>query len=317
MINQNNGGCDALTQKITYVDRKRSEKGLHGAGMPWWTNSKANLVLVPIFSTMDGMVLYSIFDECLMQSVLMGIVMAFGVAVVLNILPLIIARFVHAAMDRTVKHAVLIMTIFIAGFLLIYGGTVYLRFSYSDMYGHESQSMTLENTVSNNNKDADNDLNSNMDDSKGNAVALLLSISPFITSLLGFGIAFASDDETRKKVEYLELEKIEIDEKILDTQAAIEQMEYAMKEGVEWDLEADEQTMNAAIEEIIARCNILKALARLYLAEYLANPSATTKVSQEMLIANEKSSDGGHSEAKTKSNSENPVEVILSTPVLV
>ncbi len=288
MAIHNIGGCDALNQKITYGDRKTIRKGFHKAGMPWWTNGNANLILVPIFSIMDGMVLFSIFDECLTQSALMGIVMAFGVGVVLNILPLIIARFVHAAFDKTAKHAVLMMSIFISGFLLIYGSTVYLRFAYSDMYGQENQTAALENTVSNE-PGYNESAKTSSSNKKGIAVVLLLSISPLITSLLGFGIAYVSDDEIRKKVEYLEFEKIEIDEKISDTQAAITQMENAMNEGVQRDLDLDEQSMNASIDEIITRCDILKALARHYLAEYLSDPSATTKLSQEMLIESDNS----------------------------
>lgn len=301
MAIHNNGGCDALTQKVTYKDRKTERQGFHKSGMPWWTSGKANLILVPIFSAMDGMVLFSIFDECLTQSVLMGIIMAFGVAVVLNILPLIIARFVHAAFEKTAKNAVLMMCIFIAGFLLIYGGTVYLRFAYSDMYGQESQSMKLENTVSDEGMYTASN-NSSSDSSKGTAVVLLLSISPLITSLLGFGIAYVSDDETRKKIEYLEIEKIEIDDKISDTQAAITQMENARNEGVKRDLELDEMAMDAAIEEIVARCDILKSLARLYLSEYLANPSATSKISQEMLV---ESGDAGGDTYEAVSEDEN------------
>lgn len=301
MAIHNNGGCDALTQKVTYKDRKTERQGFHKSGMPWWTSGKANLILVPIFSAMDGMVLFSIFDECLTQSVLMGIIMAFGVAVVLNILPLIIARFVHAAFEKTAKNAVLMMCIFIAGFLLIYGGTVYLRFAYSDMYGQESQSMELENTVSDEEMYTTSN-NSSSDSSKGTAVVLLLSISPLITSLLGFGIAYVSDDETRKKIEYLEIEKIEIDEKISDTQAAITQMENALNEGVKRDLDLDEMAMDAAIEEIVARCDILKSLARLYLSEYLANPSATSKISQEMLV---ESADSGEETCEVVSEDEN------------
>ena len=227
----NNGGCDALTQKVTYSDRKRERQEFHKSGMPWWASGKANLILVPTFSVMDGMVLFSIFDECLTQSVLMGIIMAFGVAVILNVLPLIIARFVHAAFEKTTKNAILMMCIFIVGFILIYGGTVYLRFAYSDMYGQESQSMELENVVSDEKMYTVSN-NSSSDSSKGTAVVLLLSISPLITSLLGFGIAYVSDDETKRKIEYLEIEKIEIDEKISDTQAAITQMENALNEGV-------------------------------------------------------------------------------------
>lgn len=78
----------------------------------------------------------------------MSIVMAFGVAVVLNILPLVIAKFLHGAIYKTTKHGLTMFAVFVAGFLLVYGGTVYLRFAYSDMYEQENQSMTLENTVS-------------------------------------------------------------------------------------------------------------------------------------------------------------------------
>lgn len=283
MAIHNNGGCDALIQKVTYKDRKTEKQVFHKTGMPWWTSGKANFILVPIFSAMDGMVLFSIFDECLTQNVLMGIIMAFGIAVVLNILPLIIARFVHAAFEKTAKNAVLLMSIFIAGFILIYGGTVYLRFAYSDMYGQENQSMELENAVSDEEMHTSSN-NSMSDSSKGTAVVLLLSISPLITSLLGFGIAYISDDEMRKKINFLEIQKIEIDEKISDTQAAITQIENALNDGVKRDLGLDEMAMEAAIEEIVARCDILKSLARFYLSEYLANPSATSKISQEMLV---------------------------------
>lgn len=277
------GGCDALNQKITYTDRKSDKQREHKAGMPWWSSGKANLILVPIFSAMDGMVLYSIFDECLTQSVLMGIIMAFGIAVVLNILPLIIARFVHAAFEKTTKNATFMMSIFIAGFLLIYGGTVYLRFAYSDMYGQESQSMELENTVSDEELYVSDD-SSTSSNKKGTAVVLLLSLSPLITSLLGFGIAYVGDDELRKKIEELEIAKIESDEKIADTKAAIMQMESAIDGGVQSALDLDEELMDATIQEVIARCDRLKALARLYLAEYLKNPSATSKISQEMRV---------------------------------
>ena len=252
--------------------------------MPWWTSGRANLILIPIFSAMDGMVLYSIFDECLTQSVAMGIIMAMGVAVVLNVLPLVIAKFLHAAFDKTAKHANVMVGIFLAGFILIYAATVYLRFAYSDMYGQENQSTTLENTVSNNEESVTAKEDSVADNAKGIAVVVLLSISPLITSLLGFGIAYVGDDETRKKIEYLEIEKIEIEEKISDTQAAIKQLEYVVNEEIEKDLVIDAEAMNAAIGETITRCDVLKALARLYLAEYLKNPSATSKISQEMRV---------------------------------
>ena len=216
----------------------------------------------------------------------MSIVMAFGVAVVLNILPLVIAKFLHGAIYKTTKHGLTMFAVFVAGFLLVYGGTVYLRFAYSDMYEQENQSMTLENTVSEEKVENGTENVQEISEKrrKSMAVVTLLSISPLITSLLGFAIAYVSDDEIRRKVECLELEKIEIDEKISEIDAAIAQMEHYMEEGIERELTFDEQAMNAAEDEIIARGNVMKAQARFILAEFLSNPQATTKLSEEMLL---------------------------------
>jgi len=216
----------------------------------------------------------------------MSIVMAFGVAVVLNILPLVIAKFLHGAIYKTTKHGLTMFAVFVAGFLLVYGGTVYLRFAYSDMYEQENQSMTLENTVSEEKVENGTENVQEISEKrrKSMAVVTLLSISPLITSLLGFAIAYVSDDEIHRKVECLELEKIEIDEKISEIDAAIAQMEHYMEEGIERELTFDEQAMNAAEDEIIARGNVMKAQARFILAEFLSNPQATTKLSEEMLL---------------------------------
>ena len=54
----NHGGCAILNEMITYPDRKETRKKFQKTGMPWWSNEKANLLLVPIFSAMDGTVLY-------------------------------------------------------------------------------------------------------------------------------------------------------------------------------------------------------------------------------------------------------------------
>ena len=278
---QNYGGVKAAERENDYSKRMEGIDKEHKVEDPWWATSKANLILVPIFSIMDGMVLFSIFDACLTQSAAMGIVMAFGVAVVLNVLPLIIAKFVHQAIYKTKRQALTMLLICMTGFFLIFGGTVVLRFAYSDMYETESQSMQLENTVSNETTtevEADEDSKN-----KSIAVVILLSLSPLVTSIIGFGIAFISDDEVRRRFEYHERRDIELDEAISDLEAAIK----TMNSDVERDIQLDEDAMNAAIEEIIAKADTLKALARHYLAEYLADPRATSKLSAEMRLQNE------------------------------
>lgn len=59
----NHGGCAILNEMITYPDRKETRKNFrkqecHGGVM------KSQSSLVPIFSAMDGTVLYSIMEEC-------------------------------------------------------------------------------------------------------------------------------------------------------------------------------------------------------------------------------------------------------------
>lgn len=275
---QNYGGVKAAERENDYFKRLESIDREHAMEDPKWATPKANLILVPIFSLMDGMVLFSIFDTCLTQSAFMGIVMAFGVAVVLNVLPLIIAKFAHQVIYRIKRQALTMLLICLTGFLLIFIGTVILRFAYSDMYETESQSVQLENTVSN---DTDSEeVADESDKSKSLAVVILLSLSPLVTSVIGFSIAYISDDEVRKRYEYYERRDIELDEAISDLEAAIE----TMNSDTDRDLRLDEDSMNAAIEEIIARTDTLKALARHYLAEYLADPSATSKLSAEMLV---------------------------------
>lgn len=278
---QNYGGVKAAERENDYSKRMEGIDKEHKVEDSWWATSKANLILVPIFSIMDGMVLFSIFDACLTQSAAMGIVMAFGVAVVLNVFPLIIAKFAHQAIYKTKRQALTMLLISITGFFLIFGGTVVLRFAYSDMYETESQSIQLENTVSNETTiESETDENSK---NKSIAVVILLSLSPLVTSIIGFGIAFISDDEVRRRFEYHERRDIELDEAISDLEAAIE----TMNSDVERDIKLDEDSMNAAIEEIIARADTLKALARHYLAEYLADPRATSKLSAEMRLRDE------------------------------
>lgn len=292
---QNYGGVKAAERENDYLKRMEAIDKEHGVEDPLWATPKANLILVPIFSIMDGMVLFSIFDACLTQSAVMGIVMAFGVAVVLNVLPLIIAKFAHQTIYKTKRQALTMLIICLTGFFLIFGGTVLLRFAYSDMYETENQSMQLENTVSNeDNVDVEED---DADKSKSMAVVTLLSLSPLVTSIIGFAIAFVSEDEVRRRFEYHERRDIELDEAISDLEAAIE----TMNSDVERDIRLDEESMNAAIEEIIARADMLKALARHYLAEYLADPRATSKLSAEMLV--EKNEEGESSCEDVKSES--------------
>lgn len=269
----NFGGVDAA-QPEKYRRMKEFEEDYHKKEDAWWAAPIVIVLLTVAFSVMDALVLYSVLDKAMMQSEMMGIIMALGIAAVLNIIPLLVAKFIHQAIYRTKRFALTLAILSVVAFVILFGGTVYLRYAYSDMYGGSS-STQLVNAVENEEENSSN----TTDTSKGLAVVLLLCLEPLVTSLVNFGLAYVSDDEIRKKIEELEIREIELKEGASDLEAALATMEN----NVQQDIDLDEQAMLAAKDEVAARCDILRAMARNLLAEHLANASATTKLSHEML----------------------------------
>ena len=250
----------------------------HGAEDAWWAKPFVIITLTIIFSVMDALVLYTVLDKAMLQSKEMGVIMALGIAVVLNIIPLVVAKFIHQAIYKTKRLSLLLAILSICAFLFLFGGTVYLRFAYSDMYGSSSASQ-LVNTVSN---EQDSSKNNSDSSEKGIAVVILLCLEPLVTSIVNFALAYLSDDELRKKIKELELREVELHEATSDLEAALATMNY----DIQLEMELDEIALQTAKDEIDARCNILKAIARSILAEHLANASATSKLGCEMLQNN-------------------------------
>lgn len=278
----NNYGGTKAAETEDFDKQKAAKKNEQKTRITWWGKPVAVVVLTIIFSCSDALVLYSIMDAALTQSAVMGIVMALSVAVVLNVIPIIIAQYIHKAIYKTEKYALLLSIIFVAGFLLLFAMTVHLRFAYSDMYGQEAQMMQLENTVSDEDLYATEYRQDNTNNSKGDAVVLLLAICPLITSIINFGLAYITDDELRSRKEFLEVRKIEIKSAINELEAALAQM----NRNVERDLELDKSMMLAARQDVIARGEMLKSIARCMLAQYLADPSAISKISGEIRVNN-------------------------------
>ena len=239
-----------------------------------WASPIVLILLTVFFSGMDGLVLYSLFEKALVQSQVMGIVMSFGVAVILNVLPLLVAKFIHQAISRTHRYALTMAVISVISFIVLFIGTVYLRYEYRDMYGTTGATQ-LVNTVSDESKEVDAQA---VDMEKADAIVLFLCLEPLVTSICNFALAYLSDYEIRKKKNSLEIQVQELQEAISDLEATVETMDY----DVEKEIWQDGKEMEIAIDEVVSRCDILRSLARLYLAEYLANPSATTELSHEL-----------------------------------
>lgn len=279
-------GVEALRSEKYFLPIE-SKKKYQEADLAWWSHPIVIVLITLSFTGMDGLVLFGIFDIVMTQSENMGLIMSYGIALVLNVIPLLVAKFVHQAIYGIKRYALLWTIINILAFVILFSSTVYLRFAYQDYYDISSSTEFVNSVGLNDEMKSDNTKNDTSNVSF--AIVLLLSVAPLVTSLINFSLAYLSDDELKKCLNALEIRNLELNEVISDCQAALETMDYDRLEM----LNLDENNLNCAKDSVIAKGEKMMALARLILAEHLANPSATTKLSNEKLNEQElnKSSD--------------------------
>ncbi len=237
-------------------------------------NEKFVLALTFGCAALDMLVLYSVLDKAMLQAAIMGKLMAFGIGLILNLIPVYESRLVKQAIYGIKRHAGIMAVIAGIAFFALYGATVYLRLVYHDMYGASGASQIV-NSLS------FGDLTTTVDpmqEKRGYAVVILLCIEPLATSLTCFVVAFLTDDELKRIMDVLEVQIFEEKYLIARTKAAL----TTMKRDTELELELDKKELDAAKELLLARGESLKAHARLLLAMFLKNPAATSKLSYEL-----------------------------------
>ncbi len=245
----------------------------HKAGKAFFMNVIVIAIVTLSFSGLDCLVIHNITDLAMMEDEIMGYVMAYGIALILNLIPLICAVFVHHAIYKTARFPWVFVVLLTGAFTALYVTTVILRLAYHDLYG-VSGAETLVNAVS-----SEIGTYAGATDSKrGYAVVLLLCVEPLSTSIVNFIVGYLADNPLRKKKECLEIQIVEEEAQIAFLTAKLE----TMKRDIMEELRIDEEQMMAAIAECICIGDVLKALAREYLAEYLANPPATSRLSHEL-----------------------------------
>ena len=263
-----------ITEKEYNKTMTQSVTEEHHYDISWWLIPLFLITFIMVSTSMDMMVLHDVMDKAMLQSKLMGMIMALGVGFVINMIPVYLPRLVHQAIYKTRRHAWAMVIISIIGFVILYGSTVILRFAYHDMYGTVAGQLINTVAAGESNRAETNDT------FKGYAVVILLCLEPLATSICNFIVSYLSDDPVRKEKETLELQITEEDGRIAILTAKLATMER----DIEQALQIDEDQMWAAIPECIAIGDILKAKARLYLAEYLADPQATTRLSHELPV---------------------------------
>lgn len=252
------------------------ERKLQKTEFSWWSSPAFIIFLTISMSVLDALVLYDILDQAMTQSEYMGKIVSFGIALVLNMIPLLIAKFAHQAIYRIKRGALALAIAASVSFVLLFAGTVVLRFAYQDQYG-----ASAENHIVNQVQTADTANTAETKDYKGLAVVILLSIEPLVTSLVNGCLAYISDDELRERINLLRRRKIELVECESDLKAYLSTAETAEARRNQL-LTLDEERKQAAAEEIRARCAVLKSRARVYLAEYLHDPVGASYVTASL-----------------------------------
>ena len=253
-----------------------NEKKLQKTEFAWWSAPTIIIFLTVSMSALDALVLYDIMDQVMTQSEIMGKIVSFGIALILNMMPLLIAKFTHQAMYRLKRGAAVWAVAVTAAFFVLFASTVWLRFAYQEQYGesasnHLTNELQVEEIV-------DTSTESNP---KGLAVVLLLSIEPLVTSLVNFGLIYIGNDELRERINHLRIRRLELSEWESDLKAYLATTEPAeLRRGQL--LALDMERKKAAEDEIHARCDILKARARTYLAEYLKDPEGASYVTASL-----------------------------------
>ena len=265
-----------IMQDEGYARPIESENKLQKTEFTWWSSPIFIIFLTVSMSVLDAMVLYDIMDLATTQSENLGKIICFGIALILNMLPLLVAKFVHQAMYKIKRGAAVWALLSTIAFFTLFAATVFLRFSYQDQYGHRSASPFKNEAEVETMEEADTDTDAGSD-TKGFAVVLLLSVEPLVTSIVNFGLAYISDDEVRALLNHLRKRRLELAECESDLNAYLATREPAEERCKKLAL-MDDNAKKAAQNRVPARCEILKSRAHLYLAEYLGDSKGASYV---------------------------------------
>ena len=176
-------------QKENYMLPIENEVLLQKSDSAWWSTPVFIIFLTISMSVLDALVLYDILDQASYQAEYMSKVISFGVALILNMIPILIAKFAHQAIYRIKRLALVWVVLLVTVFLILFSATVFLRFAYQDKYGSSSEQHITNEMIITEERVEQTELNV-----KGLAVVMLLSVEPMVTSVVNFFLAFISDD---------------------------------------------------------------------------------------------------------------------------
>ncbi len=253
-----------------FAEYRKNEAKIMNIEQAWWQKTPIIISLTLILSAMDAMTLYTVFDTVMVESQFIGIMYTFGIALLLNFIPLILGKLLKDYFYKrngTKLWSVIVLSVV---FMVLFTIVFWLRFETRELNfsGFESSmTSTVNGTIS----DSQADIN----DTVSISLACLLGISPLITSIVNLYLGYMSTDPLKQEIAQRKDYALMLAERQGYLIACKKELESFSIENLEI---LEEGCKDSYLKKIKADEERLKILARLKLAEALKNAGEITTV---------------------------------------
>lgn len=256
-----------MNKKI--YDMEAIEKSACNSAKPIWMRESVILGLTGGLTLLDGVTLYTVFDNLMYEDPFMCLIVTLGTALALNFTPLIGGRLVHEYRYgfKGVKKWLLFSIAFT--FLLLFAATFWLRWTTRELMFEAGGGITSVGRAIG--------VSAETDSSSFKAISLtvLLGIMPGITSMINLALGYLSGDPVYLKISYLKQEQVRLQSEINNHMAAKNELE---RDWLTLLQDTDKEHLDAALMEVHSFRDRLCHTARYLLAEKIANPEAITEL---------------------------------------
>lgn len=166
----------------------------------FWTKGAVIVLLVLGLSLLDAVTLYTVFDVVMFQSTVVSIALTLGVAVTLNFIPLVAARFIHYFRYRINGVRLWMLIGMGCVFIVLFAATFNLRWQVRQLSFSGAESTMVDTTGQ-----VDGIESTDSDSNEAVAITLLLGILPACTSAINLALGYFNDDPVRRKLEKLKV----------------------------------------------------------------------------------------------------------------
>lgn len=224
-----------------------------------------------LFSFSDGFVLFQVMEAAITQNLFMQGFTSFIAALLLNFIPIMIAKYLREGMYKLGKWSIQIAIGLIIAFILIYSALLYQRFMFRDMFSEGGEGLINQVLI----ESVETIENEKAVDKKSFSTMIIFMLLPLLTSIINFVFSFAAHDVLRKMIEENRLRISELEEMRTVCEAQLAELEALDYE--ELDLE-DRKNLEIEKMKIKNHCNYLRKRVRFILAEYLKEADAVSRL---------------------------------------